>query len=428
MHFQKDNSKVLDIAITKMRIDAYKSKCSYLRALRPPNCFTTHESAIIYDMHFKIYHNDGTARTGLIETPRGTIQTPAFMPVGTQGTVKAMSPDELCDIGAEIILCNTYHLYLRPGHSIINQIGGLHTFINWKQPILTDSGGFQVFSLSALRKIHDDGVEFRSHIDGSLHFLGPEKAMEIQCMLGPDIAMAFDECTPYPAEYDYAVTSLELTTRWAKKCKEYLLNVNATGHPHDRPSAIPSLFGIVQGSMYKDLRKRSLEELVDIGFDGYAVGGLSVGEPKEEMYDIIRSIGTQMPANCPRYLMGVGDLQDMLVAVENGFDMFDCVMPTRNARNGTLFTSRGRISIKRTEYKADPTPLDPDCNCYTCRNFSRSYLRHLFLAKEILSMRLNTLHNLYFYLAFFKKMRESIKEQRFEAFKKKWDSILGRDI
>jgi queuine tRNA-ribosyltransferase len=345
------------------------------------------------------------------------------MPVGTQGTVKAMSPDELHEIGAEIILCNTYHLYLRPGHNIIDQIGGLHAFINWQQPILTDSGGFQVFSLSALRKIHDNGVEFRSHIDGSLHFLGPEKAMEIQCMLGPDIAMTFDECTPYPAEYEYAVKSLELTTRWAKKCKEFL-DIRALGF---RSSALPSLFGIIQGGMYKDLRKRSLEELVEIGFDGYAAGGLSVGESKEEMYDIIGSIGTQMPADHPRYLMGVGDLQDVLVAVESGFDMFDCVMPTRNARNGTLFTSRGRISIKRTEYKADPSPLDPDCDCYTCRNFSRSYLRHLFLAKEILSMRLNTLHNLHFYLAFFRKMREAITEQRFASFKKEWDGILGRD-
>jgi len=247
-------------------------------------------------------------------------------------------------------------------------------------------------------------------------------------MLGPDIAMAFDECTPYPAGYDYALRSLELTTKWAIKCKEYLSNAKATERPHDRPSALPSLFGIIQGGIYKDLRKRSLEELVAIGFDGYAAGGLSVGEPKEEMYDIIGSIGTQMPADHPRYLMGVGDLQDMLVAVENGFDMFDCVMPTRNARNGTLFTSRGRISIKRTEYKADPTPLDPDCNCYTCRNFSRSYLRHLFLAKEILSMRLNTLHNLHFYLAFFRKMREAIEERRFAAFKKQWDGILARDI
>jgi len=407
-----------------MLIDAYNSKGFNIRPFSSSICFTADKSAIIDPMHFEIRQNNGNARSGLIETTRGTIHTPAFMPVGTQGTVKAMSPDELREIGAEIILCNTYHLYLRPGHNIIDQIGGLHTFINWQQPILTDSGGFQIFSLSALRKIHENGVEFRSHIDGSLHFLGPEKAMEIQCMLGPDIAMTFDECTPYPAEYEYAVKSLELTTRWAKKCKDFL-DVRASDF---QSSALPSLFGIIQGGMYKDLRKRSLEELVEIGFDGYAAGGLSVGESKEEMYDIIGAVGTQMPADRPRYLMGVGDLQDMLVAVESGFDMFDCVMPTRNARNGTLFTSKGRISIKRTEYKADPAPLDPDCNCYTCRNFSRSYLRHLFLAKEILSMRLNTLHNLHFYLAFFRKMREAIMEQRFASFKKEWDSILVRDI
>lgn len=346
------------------------------------------------------------------------------MPVGTQGTVKAMSPEELREIGAEIILANTYHLYLRPGHEIIDQIGGLHTFMNWQGPILTDSGGFQVYSLSALRKIREDGVEFRSHVDGSLHFLGPDKAMEIQCVLGSDIAMAFDECTPYPAEYDYAVKSLELTTKWARQCKEYLLT-RKIGCSKDRNAfELPSLFGIIQGGMYKDLRTRSLEELAGIGFDGYAAGGLSVGEPKDEMYDIIGHIGAQMPADHPRYLMGVGDLHDVLVAVENGFDMFDCVMPTRNARNGTLFTSRGRISIKRTEFKADPSPLDPDCGCYTCRNYSRAYLRHLFMAREILSMRLNTLHNLYFYLDFFGKMRRAIEENRFASFKKEWDAIL----
>ena len=376
-------------------------------------------------MKFAVNRNDGNARTGLIETSRGAIRTPAFMPVGTQGTVKAMSPEELVEIGAEIILSNTYHLFLRPGHEVIHQLGGLHKFINWKGPILTDSGGFQVYSLSALRKILDDGVEFRSHIDGSLCFLSPEKAMEIQYMLGSDIVMAFDECTPYPAEYEYAVKSLELTTKWARKCKEFFEQKHGSAEVRKE---LPSLFGIIQGGMYKDLRMRSLKQLVDIGFDGYAAGGLSVGEPKEEMYDIISAIGTQMPTHHPRYLMGVGDLRDVLVAVENGFDMFDCVMPTRNARNGTLFTSRGRISIKRTEFKADPLPLDPDCDCYTCRNYSRAYLRHLFLAKEILSMRLNTIHNLFFYLSFFKKMRNAITEQRFASFKKGWESIFEPDI
>lgn len=369
-------------------------------------------------MKFTLKNFDDKARTGLIETGRGQIHTPAFMPVGTQGTVKAMSPEELKEIGAEIILSNTYHLYLRPGHEIIHQLGGLHKFINWSGPILTDSGGFQVYSLSSLRRITEDGVEFRSHIDGSLHFLSPEKAMEIQTMLGSDIAMAFDECTLYPAEYEYAVKSLELTTKWARRCKETQSSITPSLH-HSM-----SLFGIIQGGMYKDLRKRSLEGLMEIGFDGYAAGGLSVGEPKEEMYEIIEFIAPLMPEDRPRYLMGVGDLVDVLVAVENGFDMFDCVMPTRNARNGTLFTSRGRISIKRTEFKADPNPLDPDCNCYTCRNYSKAYLRHLFLSKEILSMRLNTIHNLYFYLDFFRKMREAINNGTFKQFKKYWEEIL----
>lgn len=378
-------------------------------------------------MQFYIKNSNNRARTGVIETSRGTIQTPAFMPVGTQGTVKAMSPEELKEMGAEIILSNTYHLYLRPGHEIIHQIGGLHKFVNWKGPILTDSGGFQVYSLSSLRKIHEDGVEFRSHIDGSLHFLSPEKAIEIQAMLGSDIAMAFDECTPYPAEYDYAVKSLELTTKWARRCKEYYESVKRrigeTEKKYSGNSPIQALFGIIQGGMYKDLRKRSLEELVEIGFDGYAVGGLSVGEPKEEMYEIVEFIAPLMPEDSPRYLMGVGDLVDVLIAVENGFDMFDCVMPTRNARNGTLFTSRGRISIKRTEFKADSEPLDPECNCYTCRNYTKAYLRHLFLAREILSMRLNTIHNLYFYLDFFRKMRKAIDNKTFKEFKKYWEEV-----
>jgi queuine tRNA-ribosyltransferase len=390
-------------------------------------------------MIFNLRYIDNNARTCVVETSRGLINTPAFMPVGTQGTVKAMSPEELKEIGSEIILSNTYHLYLRPGHEIIHQIGGLHKFINWSGPILTDSGGFQVYSLSSLRKIYEEGVEFRSHIDGSLHFLSPEKAMEIQAMLGSDIAMAFDECTPYPAEYDYAIKSLELTTKWAKRCKEYCESMkrrigeteikryedsgNSPIHPFTH-SPIQSLFGIIQGGMYKDLRKRSLEDLMEIGFEGYAVGGLSVGESKEEMHEIIEFIAPIMPGKKPRYLMGVGDLVDVLVAVDNGFDMFDCVMPTRNARNGTLFTSRGRISIKRTEFKADPNPLDPDCGCYTCRNYTRAYLRHLFLSKEILSMRLNTMHNLYFYLDFFRKMRKAIENKTFKQFRKHWEETL----
>jgi queuine tRNA-ribosyltransferase len=374
-------------------------------------------------MKFELLGKDANARLGVITTKRGVINTPAFMPVGTQATVKAMSPDELKDIGAEIILCNTYHLYLRPGHKTIASLGGLHKFMNWDKPILTDSGGFQVFSLSALRSITEKGVHFRSHLDGSMHFIGPDEAMEIQSGLGADICMAFDECTPYPASYEYAVKSLELTTKWARRCKEYEMQNSAIGN---RQSAFPgqALFGIIQGGIYKDLRKRSLEELIEIGFDGYASGGLSVGEPKEEMHEIINFIAPLMPEDKPRYLMGIGDLNDMLAAVEAGFDMFDCVMPTRNARNGTLFTSTGRISIKRTEYKADNSPLDENCGCYACRNFSKAYLRHLFLAKEILSMRLNTIHNLYFYIDFFRKMREAINKGQFREFKDRWKMLL----
>jgi len=380
-------------------------------------------------MKFELLNKDANARLGAITTKRGVINTPAFMPVGTQATVKAMSPDELKEIGAEVILCNTYHLYLRPGHKTIASLGGLHQFMNWDKPILTDSGGFQVFSLSALRSITEKGVHFRSHLDGSMHFIGPDEAMEIQSDLGADICMAFDECTPYPASYEYAVKSLELTTKWARRCKEFMsseLRVKSPVNLITQNSKLKTqnLFGIIQGGIYKDLRKRSLEELIEIGFDGYASGGLSVGEPKEEMHEIINFIAPLMPEDKPRYLMGIGDLNDMLAAVEAGFDMFDCVMPTRNARNGTLFTSTGRISIKRTEYKADNSPLDENCGCYACRNFSKAYLRHLFLAKEILSMRLNTIHNLYFYIDFFRKMREAINKGQFKEFKDRWEMLL----
>ncbi|MFA6055331.1 MAG: tRNA guanosine(34) transglycosylase Tgt [Thermodesulfovibrionales bacterium] len=363
-------------------------------------------------MMFSVVKKDGNARAGLLELSRGVIHTPAFMPVGTIGTVKAMSPDELMEMGAEIILSNTYHLYLRPGHEVVASLGGLHDFMNWDRPILTDSGGFQVFSLSALRKIEDDGVHFKSHLDGSMHFLGPKEAMEIQSALGSDIAMVLDDCTPYPSTYEYAMDSLFRTIQWAVQCKELQREGQA-------------LFGIVQGSLYEKLRKKCIEELIDIGFDGYAVGGLSVGEPKEEMHRLICFTAPLLPKDRPRYLMGIGDLGDVLVAVEAGFDMFDCVMPTRNARNGTLFTSRGRVSIKREEFKADKGPLDPDCGCYTCRNYSRGYLRHLFLSREILSMRLNTIHNLYFYLNFFRNMRESITEGKFTEFKARWQEIVS---
>jgi len=361
-------------------------------------------------MKFRINKTDGNARRGALTTDRGVINTPAFMPVGTLGTIKAMSPDEMKEIGAEIILGNTYHLYLRPGTDVIGQLGGLHSFMNWDGPILTDSGGFQVFSLSPLRKIRGDGVEFRSHIDGSLHFIGPVEAMKIQGVLDSDIAMVFDECIPYPADHGYAARSVDLTTSWARTCRG-----------NQNPGQ--ALFGIVQGGMYRDLRKRSAAELIDIGFDGYAVGGVSVGEPKEEMHDVIYFSAPLLPPEKPRYLMGIGDFGDMLKAVDAGFDMFDCIMPTRNARNGTLFTSMGRISIKREEFKYDNGPLDPNCGCYTCRNYSRGYLRHLFLSREILSMRLNTYHNLHFYLDFFRKMRAAIEVGAFQAFKREWEKV-----
>ncbi len=329
---------------------------------------------------FRVSARSRNSRRGVIDTRRGRVNTPAFMPVGTLGTVKAMSPEELRDMGAEMVLSNAYHLFIRPGHEVVRKLGGIHRFMNWHGPVLTDSGGFQVFSLAALRKITEEGVHFRNHIDGSERFLGPEEATAIQHALGSDIIMAFDECTPYPAERDYAENSLRLTTKWARTCRE----VHDRQFPEAADPQRPALFGIVQGGMYPDLRRRSLEELVCIGFDGYAVGGLSVGEPKELMHEIIACMGPMLPEDRPRYLMGIGDLSDVVAAVGAGFDMFDCVMPTRNARNGTLFTSRGRISIKRTEYGDDPSPLDPECGCYTCRNYSRGYLRHLYLAREIL--------------------------------------------
>lgn len=368
-------------------------------------------------MNFKILKKDGSVRAGILETSRGIVRTPCFMPVGTNGTVKAMTPEEIAALGYDIILSNTYHLYLRPGHETIKKLGGIHRFINWYGPILTDSGGFQIYSLSSLRKISQEGVLFRSHLDGSTHFLSPEKAIEIQLCLNSDILMVLDECISYPAERDYVEKSIMLTTEWAKRCKDYF----------EKNRTKQALFGIVQGEVYPDLRHKSLEQLTEIGFDGYALGGLSVGEPKEEMYEILRKIVPLMPEEKPRYLMGVGDLIDVVHAVEQGVDMFDCVLPTRNARNGTLFTSMGRISIKRSEFKDDSSPLDPKCDCYTCKNYTRAFLRHLYMCREILSMRLNTIHNLYFYSQFFAKMRKSIEENRFNEFKRKWLPIIEKN-
>mgnify|MGYP001037722565 CR=1 FL=1 len=368
-------------------------------------------------MNYKILKKDGLSRFGIIETKRGIVQTPCFMPVGTNATVKAMTSEEISEMGYEIILSNTYHLYLRPGHEIIKKLGGLHKFINWQKPILTDSGGFQIYSLASLRKISTEGVDFRSHIDGSVNFITPEKAIEIQLFLGSDILMVLDECIPYHADREYVEKSLVLTTKWAKRCKEYF----------EKNKNNQALFGIIQGAIYPDLRYKALEELLKIDFDGYALGGLSVGETKDEMYKILKEIVPHMPEEKPRYLMGVGDLIDVIHAVEYGVDMFDCVIPTRNARNGTLFTSQGKISIKRSEYKDDSSSLDPECDCYTCKNYTKAYLRHLYMCREILSMRLNTIHNLYFYAQFFKKMRESIEKNKFFEFKLKWLPILKKN-
>jgi queuine tRNA-ribosyltransferase len=374
------------------------------------------DSTLLKEMfRFEIKKKDGSARVGCIHTSRGIINTPAFIPVGTNATVKAMDQEELKRLGIEVILSNTYHLYLRPGHEVIKSLGGLHKFMNWDGPILTDSGGFQVFSLSPLRKINEDGVIFKSHIDGSTHFITPEMVMEIQGAFGSEIAMAFDECTPYPASREYTLNSLKLTTIWAERCLK-ARNENQ------------ALFAVVQGGTYHDLRRQGVEELVRMDFDGYAIGGLSVGEPKELMYEIVRFTAPLLPEDKPRYLMGIGDLIDVLEAVSVGIDMFDCVMPTRNARNGTLFTSQGRISIKREEFKTDPSPLDPNCGCHTCKNYSRAYLRHLFMNKEILSMRLNTLHNLYFYISFFRRMREAIKNRNFDNFKKEQLALLQNNF
>lgn len=350
-----------------------------------------------------------SGRLGRIETSHGVINTPIFMPVGTQATVKTLSPADLRELNAEIILSNTYHLFLRPGHELIRDFGGLHGFMNWDRPILTDSGGFQVFSLAELRKVTDDGVIFQSPVDGGAkHLFTPEFAMEVQEALGADIIMAFDECIPFPATKDYAQEAMDRTHRWAKRCR---------AAKKDNGQA---LFGIVQGGMYPDLRKQSAETLVDIGFEGYAIGGLSVGETKPLMYEMMDATVPSLPADKPRYLMGVGTPEDLVEGVDRGIDMFDCVMPTRNARNGTFFTSFGKVSIRNSRYERDKGPLDPECGCYTCRTFSRAYLRHLFNAGEVLALRLGTIHNLAFYLGLMKDVRKSLDEGRFREFKKEF--------
>lgn len=355
------------------------------------------------------------ARRGRIYTPHGIIETPVFMPVGTQATVKAMTPDELKEmVDARIILSNTYHLFLRPGDELIKEAGGLHKFMNWDRPILTDSGGFQVFSLADLRNITEEGVKFKSHLDGSEKFLSPEISMKIQNNLGSDIMMAFDECAPYPSDYDYTKKSMEMTTRWAKRCLEAHKNKEKQG-----------LFGIVQGGMYKDLREQSAKEILELDLPGYAVGGLSVGEPKELMYEVLDYTVPLMPEDKPRYLMGVGSPDDLLEGVIRGIDMFDCVLPTRIARNGTAMTSQGKVVVRNAKYARDFTPLDPECDCYCCKNYTKAYIRHLVKANEILAARLITTHNLRFLLKLMEDVRQAIMEDRLLDFKDEFFTKYG---
>ncbi len=355
---------------------------------------------------FRLKTTSGKARAGIFQTPHGEIKTPVFMPVGTRATVKTLTPRDLIEIKAQIILGNTYHLYLRPGHELIKKAGGLHNFMGWNKPILTDSGGFQVMSLSGLRKITAEGVRFQSHIDGSYHMFTPEKVIKIQNSLGADIIMSFDECPPFPATKKYVADSLQTTLDWAERGKE----------SHKKPDR-QALFGIVQGGIYKDLREESAKKLIEMDFPGYSIGGLAVGEDKKDMYQITNFLHDILPQNKPRYLMGVGTPSDLLENIGSGIDMFDCVMPTRNARKGTVFTRNGKLIIKSARYKEDFAPIDSECQCYTCRNFSRAYIRHLFSVDEFLGMKLATIHSLHFYLELVEKARKAILEDRFESFK-----------
>lgn len=348
------------------------------------------------------------ARRGEVKTLHGTFQTPVFMPVGTLATVKAVTPENLKELGAQIILGNTYHLYIRPGHELIRQFGGLHKFMNWDRPILTDSGGFQIFSLREMAKISEEGAAFKSHLDGSPLFLSPEDAVMVQEALGADIMMCLDTCIPYPADRRETVEATALTRRWAARSREALQDTGQL------------LFGIVQGGMYEDLRAEAVEQLVEIGFDGYALGGLSVGEPTEIMMDMIEHTARLMPQDYPVYLMGVGTPENLVEAVYRGVDMFDCVMPTRNARNGMLFTSEGRVVIKNSKYAKDSLPVDESCDCYTCRNYSRAYLRHLFMSREILAYHLNTIHNLHYYAGLMAGIRAAVEADRYEAFRQEF--------
>lgn len=354
------------------------------------------------------------ARLGIIHTPHGSFETPMFMPVGTLATVKTLAPEELKEMGAGIILSNTYHLWLRPGHEIVKEAGGLHSFMNWDRGILTDSGGFQVFSLSEFRKIEEEGVYFRNHLNGDKLFLSPEKAMEIQNALGSDIMMAFDECPPYPATYEYMKRSVERTSRWAERCLS----------AHKRPNE-QGLFGIVQGGEFEDLRKQSAQDLVSLDFPGYAVGGLSVGEPKDVMNRVLEFTTPLLPANKPRYLMGVGSPDSLIDGAIRGIDMFDCVLPTRIGRNGTVMTSEGRVVIKNAQYARDFTPLDPNCDCYTCRNYTRAYIRHLIKCDETFGIRLTSYHNVYFLIKLMEQVRQAIREDRLGDFRDEFFERYG---
>ncbi len=369
-----------------------------------------------FGMEFNLINTDGHARRGRLTFARGVVETPIFMPVGTYGAVKSLTPEDLTSVGAQIILGNTFHLMLRPTTAVIKAHGDLHDFMHWDKPILTDSGGFQVFSLGALRKITEKGVTFKSPINGSAIFMGPEESMQVQRDLGSDIMMIFDECTPYPATVEEAANSMRLSLRWAARSK--------AAHGDN----LSALFGIVQGGMYEHLRQESIDGLLDIGFDGYAIGGLSVGEPKDEMMATLDAIHSKMPIDKPRYLMGVGTPEDLVEAVRRGIDMFDCVMPTRNARNGHLFTSFGVVKIRNSQYEFDNKPLDESCDCYTCRNYSRAYLRHLDKCKEMLGSRLNTLHNLHYYLSLMQGLRDAIEKQELDVFVRQFYQQRGKSM
>lgn len=361
-----------------------------------------------FSFELKVKDPSCAARLGSITTPHGIIETPIFMPVGTQATVKSMTPEELREVKSQIILANTYHLYIRPGHELVGRLGGLHEFMHWNGPILTDSGGFQVFSLGDLCKIKEEGVTFQSHLDGSYHFISPEVSIAIQEALGADIIMCFDECPPHTSDYAYVKKSLEMTTRWARRCKEA------------KQRDDQALFGIVQGGRFPELREQSAMELREIGFDGYALGGLSVGEEKGVMYSVMESCEPLLPEDHPRYVMGIGTPEDLVEAIYRGYDMFDCVMPTRNARNGMLFTDTGSINIKNSRFAEDRSPIDPGCDCYVCRNYSRAYLRHLYRAGEILASRFNTYHNLHYYLNLMERARTAISCGSFAAFRREF--------